>query len=159
MHPFHATLRRGFAQPLDELRNELDRLWAPLTTAPPLHGWSTVQRSPRFPAVNLSENAEAFVVEAELPGLASEQLDVTACGDELVIRGSRPEPSVPAESEESTRVWHRRERGAGTFERRLALPASVDAQRVEAQLVDGVLRVVCPKAIEAKPRKITVQTS
>jgi HSP20 family protein len=159
MHPFHATLRRGFGRPFDELRHELDRLWAPLTAAPPLHGWSTVQRSPRFPAVNLSESADAFVVEAELPGLASEQLDVTVCGDELVISGSRPDATSPAENSEATRVWHRRERGSGTFERRLALPASVDGQRVEAQLVDGVLRVTCPKAIEAKPRKITVQAS
>lgn len=159
MHPFQATLRRGFSRPLDELRDELDRLWAPLTAAPPLHGWGAPQRAERFPAVNLSESDEAFFVEAELPGLACELIEITACGDELVISGSRPEPAAEAESGATKRAWHRRERGTGSFERRISLPASVDASRVEAQLLDGVLRVTCPKAIEAKPHKIPVRAS
>jgi HSP20 family protein len=159
MHPFQATLRRGFSRPLDELRDELDRLWAPFHAAPPLPGWRVPQRAERFPAVNLSESDEAFFVEAELPGLACEAIEITACGDELVISGTRPEPAVEAESGAAKRAWHRRERGTGGFERRIALPSTVDAARVEAQLVDGVLRVTCPKAIEAKPHKIPVRAS
>ena len=159
MHPFQASLRRGFSRPLDELRQELDRLWAPLTAAPPLHGWAAVNRENRFPAVNLSEDAEAFIVEAELPGLSSEQVDVTVSGDELVISGSRPEPGVAAAAGETEAVWHRRERGTGSFERRFSLPMSVDPQRVEASLVHGVLRITCPKAAEAKPHRIPVKAS
>lgn len=169
MHPLQATLRRGFSRPLDELRDELDRLWAPLTAAPPLHGWGAITRGSRFPAVNLSEDGEAVFVEAELPGLAAEQLSVSVHGDELVISGSRPDlvgdpvGHDAADSGESSghpaKTWHRRERGSGSFERRLTLPVSVDAERVEAQLVNGVLRVTCPKAAEAKPRTIPVTTS
>lgn len=159
MHPFQATLRRGFSRPLDELRQELDRLWAPLTAAPPLHGWAAADRGTRFPAINLSEDGDAFVVEAELPGLASEQVEVTVSGDELVISGSRPEPAASEAGTADELAWHRRERGAGGFERRLALPNGVDAQRVEASLVHGVLRVTCPKAAEARPHKIEVKAS
>lgn len=159
MHPYQATLRRGFSRPLDELRQELDRLWAPLTAAPPLHGWAAVNRGNRFPAVNVSEDGDAFVVEAEIPGLSSEQVDVTVSDDELVISGSRPAAGVDRTDRETEPVWHRRERGTGSFERRLSLPASVDAQLVEASLINGVLRVLCPKAAEAKPHKVAVKAS
>jgi HSP20 family protein len=162
MHPLQATFRRGFSRPLDELRDELDRLWVPLTSAPPLHGWGVMDQGSRFPAVNLSEHGDAFLVEAELPGLGADQVDVSVNGEELVIRGSRPEISVGSDKNDGgsdQMVWHRRERGAGSFERRLSLPAAIDAEHVEARLVDGVLRVTCPKAAEARPRKITVQAS
>lgn len=166
MHPLQATVRRGFSRPLNDLRDELDRLWAPLTAAPPLHGWGAMPHVGRFPAVNLSEDSDAIVVEAELPGLGPDQVDVSVHGDELVISGSRPAASRPETSDEpkhdstaSQTVWHRRERGTGSFERRLSLPVAVDAERVEAQLVDGVLRVTCPKAAEARPRKIAVKAS
>lgn len=161
MHPLQATLRRGFSRPLNELRDELDRLWAPLTAAPPLHGWGAMPRVGRFPAVNLSDDGEAIVVEAELPGLSPDQLEVSVHGDELVISGSRPEPSAEPKDESTARqtVWHRRERGTGSFERSLSLPVAVDAERVEAQLVDGVLRVTCPKAAEARRRTIAVNAT
>lgn len=160
MHPFQATLRRGFSRPLNELRDEFDRLWGPFTAAAPLHGWGALTQGNRFPAVNISEDGDAFFVEAELPGLSSEQFEVSVHGEELVISGSRPEAATepPAEASESSKaVWHRRERGSGSFERRITLPVAVDASRVEAQLADGVLRVTCPKAAEAKPRKIDVK--
>ncbi len=151
MHPLQATLRRGFARPLGELHEELDRLWAPLTAAPPLHGWGSAERSSRFPALNLSETEDALIVEAEIPGISSEQVEVTVHGDELQI--SR----APAEGE--TAVWHRQERGTGSFERSLSLPVSVDSTLVEAHLANGVLRVTCPKAAAAKPQKIRVTAS
>lgn len=159
MHPYQATLRRGFSRPLDELRQELDRLWAPLTAAPPLHGWAAVNRGNRFPAVNVSEDGNVFVVEAEIPGLSSEHVSVTVSDDELVISGSRPAAGVDRTDGETEPLWHRRERGTGSFERRLSLPASVDAQLVEASLINGVLRVLCPKAAEAKPYKVAVKAS
>lgn len=149
------TFPRGFARPFDELREELDRLWAPLTAAPPLHGWGVTTRGV-FPAVNVAENADAVVVEAELPGLSAEQIDVSVAGDELVISGSRHDADVDA-GEASGQTWHRRERGTGRFERRVSLPAAVDPEQVEARLANGVLTVTCSKAAEAKPRRIAVR--
>ncbi len=149
------TFRRGFARPFDELREELDRLWAPLTAAPPLHGWG-VTTGGVFPAVNVAEDADAVIVEAELPGLDAERIDVSVANDELVITGSRHDAEAEA-GEAAKQIWHRRERGTGQFERRVALPAAVDPEQVEARLTDGVLRVTCPKAAEAKPRRIAVR--
>ena len=57
----------GFAYPLDELRDELDRLWTSLTAAPPLHGWGVRPGSDVFPAVNVSESDDCIAIEAELP--------------------------------------------------------------------------------------------
>jgi len=164
------TFRTGFAHPLDELRDELDRLWTTLTAAPPLHGWGVRPRTGEFPAVNVAESPDCITVEAEVPGLDAGDVDVAVSGDELVLKGSRPEaagPADPGTADGDTATgaaagrqgvtWHRRERGSGSFERRLTLPAAVDATRVEAKLVDGVLTITCPKAAESQPRKVTVQ--
>jgi len=156
------TFRASFALPLEELRDEFDRLWTSLTTAPPLHGWG-VRPEGVFPAVNVRETADAVTVEAELPGLDAADVEISVTGDELLLRGSRPEPAEahangePAEGEKV--VWHRRERGTGSFERRIPLPVAVDCGRVEARLVDGVLLVTCPKAAEAKPHRVEVRSA
>lgn len=160
------TFRQGFALPFDELRDELDRFWTTLTAAPPLHGWGVRPAEGVFPAVNVREDDAAVIVEAELPGLDAADIDITVAGDELVLKGSRPEtcPVPPAEddgdgSKKERVTWHRRERGTGAFERRIPLPVAVDAGRVEARLVDGVVTVTCPKAAECQPRKVEVRTA
>jgi HSP20 family protein len=170
------TFRPGFALPFDELREELDRFWTTLTAAPPLHGWGTRPGEGVFPAVNVSESDDAVMIEAELPGLDTADIDITVHGDELVLKGSRPaaaEPrgetgaastpaaSTPAASTpaEERVTWHRRERGCGAFERRLTLPVAVDASRVEARLVQGVLTVTCPKTAASQPQKVAVRSS
>ncbi|NDC53565.1 MAG: Hsp20/alpha crystallin family protein [Planctomycetia bacterium] len=159
------TFRTGFAHPLDELRDEFDRLWGGLVAAPPLHGWASPPARSAFPAVNVRETDDAVIVEAEVPGLDSGAVDVAATGDELVLSGSRPEATEtcaqapPGNGERKQGVtWHRRERGSGRFERRLKLPVAVDAAKVQAQLVDGVLTVTCPKAPEAQPHKVQVRS-
>ena len=159
------TFRAGFAHPLEDLRDEFDRFWNTLTAAPPLHGWGTRLAGPAFPAVNVAESDDAVTVEAELPGLAAGDVEISVADDELVLSGGRPEAAA---AEEGTAgdgerkpgvTWHRRERGSGRFERRIPLPVAVDAARVEARLVDGVLTVTCPKAPEAKPRKVEVKSA
>ena len=163
------SFRAGCAHPLDELRDELDRLWTTLTAAPPLHGWGTRPSGDAFPAVNVGETDECIVVEAELPGLDAGDVDVSVHGEELVLKGSRrgscqeclPESAASAADgavgPAPAVTWHRRERGTGAFERRLTLPVAVAADRVEARLVDGVLTITCPKAPEMQPRKVAVR--
>ena len=167
------TFRAGFALPLEELRDEMDRLWTSLTAAPPLHGWGTEQRAGVFPAVNMRDRDDAIVVEAELPGLDVGDININVTADEIILKGRRPEAAEGRQPEpagragngeaaegDATKVtWLRRERGTGAFERRLSLPVAVDASRVEAQLVDGVLTVTCPKAPESQPHKVTVRTA
>lgn len=156
------TFHPGIAPRFEDLRDEFDRLWTSLTTAPPLHGWPAAPAERLFPAVNVSESDEAIVVEAELPGLDATDVDISVAGDELVLRGARagrPEQTSGNGEPAAGVTWHRRERGSGTFERRIELPVPVDATRVEAKLVDGVLTVTCPKAPQAQPRKVTVQSA
>lgn len=156
-----ATFRAGFALPLEELRDEFDRLWTSLTAAPPLHGWG-VRPDGAFPAVNVRESGECVTVEAELPGLDSGDVEIAVTGEELVLKGARPDGGPAGDGErppEAQVTWHRRERGTGAFERRITLPVAVDASRVEARLVNGVLTITCPKAPEAQPRRVEVRSA
>jgi HSP20 family protein len=156
------TFRAGFALPLEELRDEFDRLWTSLTAAPPLHGWG-VRPEGVFPAVNIRETADAVFVEAELPGLDAGDVEISVTGEELVIEGSRPQPAAElagdGDAAGAKAVWHRRERGTGGFKRRISLPVAVDPAGVEARLVDGVLSITSPKAAEAKPRRVEVRSA
>lgn len=155
------TFRPGFARPhlapaLDELRDEFDRLWSTLTTNPPVRGWAARLAEGAFPPVNVSESDDSVTIEAELPGLDAGGLDISVTGDELTLKGARP---AVANGESQERVtWLRRERGSGEFERRVALPVAIDASRVEAHLVDGILTVTCPKSPQCQPRKVEVRS-
>jgi HSP20 family protein len=128
-------------------QEEMDRLlnWAGETARP--RGLA-----PAYPLVNVWESEEAFTVEAELPGLKQDEVQVAVRNrSEVTIHGERK----PDEACRGT--WHRRERGFGRFQRSFTLPAPVDADKVEAKLENGVLRLTLPKAEEARPRRITVK--
>lgn len=103
------------------------------------------------PALDLSETEEAYLVEAAVPGLKAEDLDVTMENGVLTIRGE-----VRQETEEKKRNFHRVERRFGSFVRSVGLPVAVKADAIRASLADGVLRLGIPKAEEVKPRKISV---
>jgi HSP20 family protein len=130
---------------LNRLQGEVDRL---------LGRWGV--EMPRalapFPPVNVWEDGEAFYVEAELPGLKQDQVHVAVTNrSELTLQGERQPEEAAGGS------WHRRERGFGKFQRVLTLPGPVDAEKVEARLEQGVLRLRLPKAEEARPRRIEVK--
>jgi HSP20 family protein len=103
-----------------------------------------------FPAVNVWQRDDAIFVEAEVPGLKSEDVEISVVGNELSLKGRRPDLA------EENAAYHRRERGVGDFNRVLRLPAEIAGDKVEAKLTDGVLLITLPKAETAKPRKINV---
>jgi HSP20 family protein len=103
-----------------------------------------------FP-MNVWEDQDALHVEAELPGVAMEDVEVLVEGDELTLKGRRPT------TEAAEAGFHRRERGTGAFCRSVTLPVEVEADKVEAVLKNGVLSVTLPKAERIRPRKIAVQ--
>lgn len=105
-----------------------------------------------FPLINLTEDKENYFVRAELPGLSAADINISVTGRNLSISGERKIPS-----EDQNVRYHRRERDAGTFSRMIALPGEVDANKVEARHVNGILTVVVPKAEAAKPKQITVR--
>ncbi len=111
-----------------------------------------------FPAVNVTHDADAFYLRAELPGMDPEALDLSVDHNKVTLRGGREIP-VEEAGEGAEVSFHRRERRAGTFARTVTLPSDIDAERVEATYRNGVLTVTVPKAPEAKPRRIAVQSS
>ncbi len=106
-----------------------------------------------FPPLDIREDAENVFVIAELPGVGLEGLDVSITGDTLSIKGERKAPDVPEEK------FHRRERPWGHFNRLVSLPARVEADKIQAALKDGILRMQMPKAESAKLRQIRVAQS
>ncbi|MBA4016678.1 MAG: molecular chaperone Hsp20 [Pirellula sp.] len=106
-----------------------------------------------FPSLNIWEESDVLYAEAELPGVKQEDLDLTVVGNQLTLKGRRA-PAAP-----ETGTYHRRERAVGEFSRTVVLPYEVDADKVEASLVDGVLNLTLPKSAAAKPRKINVNQS
>jgi len=137
--------------PMDQLRKEMDRLLTGVTTALGAPSRSAGGRGQ--PAVNVWESGDALFVELEVPGLKSEQLELSVVGGELTIKVERPE------IEEEGVTYHRRERPVGSFTRVVRLPVEVDADRVQAELRNGVLTITLPKAEAARPRKIQVATT
>ena len=105
-----------------------------------------------FPSVNIWEDGERFFVEAEIPGLTLNDLQVEVNGNELSIRGERK----TATDEDLT--FHHRERGVGSFSRLITLPVDVSPDKVEAVLKDGILTITLPKVEQARVRKIPVKT-
>jgi HSP20 family protein len=137
--------------PVQQLRGEMDRLLSGFF-GPTFDGlWPGEVRNQ--PAVNTWDQGGELLAEMELPGVKSEQIEVSVTGDELTVRVERPDVT------ENDVTYHRRERPAGSFTRILSLPCAVDAQRVEADLRNGVLTLRLPKAESAKPRKITVTSA
>jgi HSP20 family protein len=111
---------------------------------------SRISGSGAFPLVNVFGDGEDFVLVAELPGVKKEDLDIQVRGDTVRIQGKKM-----VADEENASV-HRRERGAGQFDRTLTLPAELDAAKVSAQYRDGVLTLRLPRAESAKPRTVTI---
>ncbi|OFW05135.1 MAG: hypothetical protein A3I61_10220 [Acidobacteria bacterium RIFCSPLOWO2_02_FULL_68_18] len=110
--------------------------------APGPAGWA--------PAVDLQETAEQYVLTAEVPGLRRDDIDIHLHEGRLTVSGVRRDHGVPCER------YHRVERGHGHFSRSFQLPVPVDADRVAADLRDGILTVTCPKTRDASVRRIDV---
>jgi HSP20 family protein len=133
---------------INRLQTELNRLFDQWGVRTPQYAQSA------FPPLNVWEDGDAYFVEAELPGLSLDDLEIyVSAGNQLSIKGDRKQPAL----EKGT--WHRREREFGSFSRMVELPAEVDADRVSAEFRDGVLTITLPKSKETKPRKIAVKAS
>lgn len=104
-----------------------------------------------FPALNVWEDGDTLIAEAEVPGLKLEEIELLVVGTELTIKGRRPGAGEP-----NTSV-HRQERSAGAFSRTITLPVEIDSTKVDATLRDGVLSIVLPKSEPARVRKIPVK--
>lgn len=103
------------------------------------------------PAVDIYEEAERFVVQADLPGVDVANIDITVDSDLLTIKGER-DSSRPTDDADLQRA----ERASGRFERSFRLPETASGSGVEADYNRGVLTIAIPKAEQAKPYRIEV---
>jgi HSP20 family protein len=125
--------------PLQDLLATSQRLNR-LATGP--SGWT--------PPVDVFETDDRFVVMVELPGLTQDDVQLQHHDGRLTISGVRRERESPCEQ------FHRIERGHGSFSRTFQLPLSIDAERITADLRDGVLTVTCLKVNDASARRIQI---
>jgi len=105
------------------------------------------------PAIDVVENTNDYTVTCELPGLDQKEIDVSIASNVLTLKGQKKD-----EHEEKKSKFYKKESWSGSFQRTLPLPMSVAAEKVKAELKDGILTVVLPKKEEVKPRQIAVST-
>jgi len=101
--------------------------------------------------LDISENENEFIVKASLPGVRPEDVQITAHGDTLTIRGE-----IKEEQEKKDEHYHLRERRFGQFQRTVSLSTPISAEKAQAHFENGVLTLVLPKAEEAKPKQIKI---
>ena len=105
--------------------------------------------APWVPAVDIEETDNAWIVEAELPGVDKNDVDIEMNDNELVVRGEIKE-------REREGVLRRRTRRVGEFEFRVTMPSQANPDAIDAKLDHGVLRIRVPKAEESQPRRIEI---
>jgi HSP20 family protein len=103
------------------------------------------------PAVDISERKDAYLVAAELPGVKTDDLEITFEDGLLTIQGERRFAHDSAEEK-----MHRTERYYGAFRRSITLPSHVEADKIEASVQDGVLQILVPKAPDVQAKRIQV---
>jgi HSP20 family protein len=135
----------------NQLQSEINRLFES-RLGPGGEDSSTVVTSHWMPAVDIREEADRFVLYADVPGVDPKDIEVTMENGVLTIRGERK-----LEPEEEREGYKRMERARGTFYRRFSLPDSADPERVAARGKNGVLEVTIPKHERVQPRKISVE--
>jgi HSP20 family protein len=137
-----------FEQVTERMRRMLDETFGGFGRWPSLlsetAGWS--------PLVDIEEQDDAYVLEAELPGVSQDDVDIELVGNELAISGELKE-------KQRTGGVRRQTRRTGRFDYRVTLPEQVDAEKIDASLADGVLTVRVPKSERAQRKKIAIKGS
>jgi len=141
---------RRFRSPFEEMANirrRMERLMEEYGDKKEGQGSAGV-----YPAVNITEDMDAYYISAELPGVQSSDLDLNVAANQVTIVGERKISQEAADAR-----YHRREREAGKFSRAVALPGDIDAESTKAKLAGGVLTITVPKAERTKPKRISIQ--
>ena len=132
----------------EQIRQRMTRTWQQALGPP---------GSPHFcptviePATDVYETPESVVVVAEIAGVSAEEIDISVEGKTLTVRGERED-----RQRHLGRLYHQMEICCGLFERSVALPAEVDAERASATYSDGILAIVLPKVERQVARRSRV---
>jgi HSP20 family protein len=140
---YWSDLERTFST-VDELRRRMEHVFGNVDPG-------ALATDTSFPRTSVYDTGNSLVLVADLPGVKDKDIELTLEQDVLTLAGERK-----MELPEGHTV-HRQERRASRFSRTFNLPCKVDADALDAQLKDGVLRVTLPKAPEAQARRIAVK--
>jgi HSP20 family protein len=135
---------------LNQFRNEIDQVFGRINRTS--HEDSAVVTSSWVPSVDIKEEAQHFLIEADIPGVEPKDIDISMENGVLTLKGERK-----AESQDEGKNYKRVERTYGSFYRRFSLPDTADAEKISASGKHGVLQITIPKKEATQPRKITVQ--
>jgi|SRR5581483_8598808 HSP20 family protein len=134
------------------LRDAMDRLFEESFVAPRFfYSPDTYRRMNALP-VNMYETPDEVIVNAVLPGLKTQDVNLEFQDGRLIIDVQIPAPQV------ENVTWHYRELASGQYHREITLPIAVNTDKIEATLENGLLTLRLPKAEEVKPKKIQIQT-
>jgi HSP20 family protein len=143
---------------MDALRREIDQAFERVgPQLPPLFRTAFLpgRAAREYPLINIYEDPDTLHIEALAPGADPASFNISAAGDTLTVSGEKPRVAGDVKPE----AFHREERAAGKFVRKIELPADVDEGKVKAEYRNGLLLVRLPKAEKAKPRQISVQVA
>ena len=135
---------------INELQRDMNRLFDARLLPVGTGESPTISNTDWVPAVDIHEDKDGYFLSVELPGIPSDQIEVTAHGNVLSIRGTREITHQDKEQRRSERVF-------GSFVREFSMPENADLGRVEAKNKDGVLELWVPKVPKEQPKRITVQ--
>ena len=142
-----AMARWSPMQELPTLRDAMDQLFAQSVVRP--NGWAGNGFQATLP-LDVYAEGDNFVIEAALPGVDPDAVNVSVLANQVTISGEYPTAAPEG------RQYLFRERGTGRFERTIYLPTDLNADQTEARYEHGMLRLVLPKAESAKPRRISL---
>jgi HSP20 family protein len=134
---------REFEQLQEEMGRLMETAWSPM---------GVTNGGMWMPLADIEETEDAWVIEAELPGVDRKDVNVELRDSDLLITGEIKE-------KERKGILRRRSRRTGRFEYRVTLPGQTDEEHIEAKLHDGVLTVRVPKTEQARPRRIEVKAT
>lgn len=137
---------------LRSLQNEVNRLFSSSFSRG--NDDSDLMRGAWSPQVDIFENKNEIVLEAELPGMKPEDVNISIENNILTIRGERK-----FEKKNEGDDFHRVERSYGSFTRSFTLPPTISSENANAQFENGVLRLSLAKREEAKPRRIEIKAN
>ena len=146
-------MRRRMGDPFDRIRRNMEHFLSDGPEPVP-QPWLGADNDAVFHAsLDIGETPEDLKITLDVPGIEEKDIDISLSDHALVIKGERE-----GREEEEKEDYHRIERSYGAFERRVALPCDVDADRVNATLDKGVLTITLPKSEKAKAseRKIAI---
>jgi len=146
--PVRRTEREPEATGLARLHREMDDLFHGFFGDWDLPMW----RTGRWPAVDVSEGDDRYVIKAEVPGCKADDIDISVQGNTVIISGEKKE-----EQAKEGKGYYHCERAFGSFRRTLNLGCEVKADKIDASYEGGVLTVTVPKSEKAKPVKIKVK--